>query len=129
MTAASNTISIGIYSTHIAMAEFLWKYAEEDYQIVALPDGVQAPSASSAPTASQRISIDPYAYMHEDLAAWRNLRDERVLKKVTEQTAIATKIAEENKRLRAEEKMQKGSGLKEPHDTGPNICPECGKNT
>ena len=129
MTAASNTISIGIYSTHIAMAEFLWKdpVHEEDYQIVALPDGVQAPSASSAPTAAQWIS------MHKDLqqtqAAWRNMRDERVLKKVTEQTAIATQIAEENKRLRAEEKMQKGRGLKEPHDPGPNICPECGKNT
>jgi ribosomal protein L37E len=58
------------------------------------------------------------------------MRDERVLKKVTEQTAIATKIAEENKRLRAEEKMQKGRGPKEPYDpAGPNICPECGKNT
>ena len=108
MTAASNTISIGIYSTHIAMAEFLWKdpVHEEDYQIVALPDGVQAPSASSAPTAAQWMS------MHPDLAAWRNMRDERVLKKVTEQTAIATQIAEENKRLRAEEKMQKAGASK-----------------
>ena len=35
------------------MVEFLWKDPEEDYQIVTLPDGVQAPSASSAPTAAQ----------------------------------------------------------------------------
>ena len=51
--------------------------------------------------------------MHKDLqtrAAWRNMRDERVLKKVTEQTAIATKIAEENQRFRAEEQMQKKGG-------------------
>ena len=105
------------------MVEFLWTDSEEDYQIDDLPD-----AASSAPTAAQWIS------MHKDLqtrAAWRNMRDERVLKKVTEQTAIATRIAEENKRLRAEEKMQKDRGpkAKEPYDPGPRICPECKKNT
>ena len=101
-----------IQHTHIAMAEFLWKDPEEGYQIVTLPDGVQAPSASSAPTAAQ----------------WDLQRDERVLKMMTEQTAIATKIAEENKRFRAEEQMQKKGGG-EPWEPGPKICPECGKNT
>ena len=81
------------------MVEFLWTDPEEDYQIDDLPD-----AASSAPTAAQWIS------MHKDLqtrAAWRNTRDERVLKKVTEQTAIATKIAEENKRFMAEKNAEK----------------------
>ena len=95
------------------MVEFLWKDPEEYYQNVTLPDGVQAPSASSAPTAAQ----------------WDLQRDERVLKMMTEQTAIATTIAEENKRFRAEEEQMQKKGGGEPWKPGPNICPECGKNT
>ena len=67
MTAASNTISIGIYSTHIAMVEFLWKDPEEDYQIDDLPD-----AASSAPTAAQWISMHKaVSYTHLTLPTKR----------------------------------------------------------
>jgi hypothetical protein len=110
------------------MAEFLWEEPSEDCYIAALPDDVQqAPSASSAPTAAQWISnaID----IQTRAAQWRKVRDERVHEKVTEQAAIATKIAQENRVWREEEKKQKGGGPKEPYDPGPRICPECGKRT